>query len=251
MKKNNDVFFLTLIDFLLQVLFFGLVIFALMSALTQKQKSEKAAEDERVKELIKAAGVSNITELTDELTKLAPINELKGTSDFLQKLGSVENAQKIAELSQQAGGPAALVAELEASRKLAATVEQGSHSVSDIQQRLEKLRKLEEGQGAAPCLFTMQGTRKRAKPVATVTASDTSIRLDSAEPEFDEVLKLLGRTSESVAELTLTQFADAFRPLSRLKPECRYTLRFVENTQFVHARDAAQVAFYLSFQKMR
>lgn len=251
MKKNNDVFFLTLIDFLLQVLFFTLVIFALMSALTQKQKSEKATEDERVKQLLKATGVSNITELTDELTKLAPISELKGTSDFLQKLGSAENAQKIAELSQQAGGAAALVAELEASRKLAATVNQGAHTVSDIQQRLEKLRKLEEGQGAAPCLFTMQGTRKRAKPVATVTATDTLIRLDSAEPEFEEVLKLLGRTSESVAELTLTQFADTFRSLSRLKPECRYTLRFIENTQLVHARDAAQVAFYLSLQKMR
>ena len=250
MKKNNDVFFLTLIDFLLQVLFFGLVIFALMSALAHKQKSEKASDDERIRQLVKAAGVSNLTELTDELTKLAPISELKGTSDYLQKLGSVENAQKIADMSQQAGGAAALIAELEAGRKLAATVAQGSHTLGDIQQRLEKLRKLEEGQGAAPCLFTMQGTRKRARPVATVTATDTTIRIESAEPEFDHVLKLLGRTSESVAELTLAQFAATFRPLSRLKPECRYTLRFVENTQLVHARDAAQVAFYLSFQKM-
>lgn len=251
MKKNNDVFFLTLIDFLLQVLFFGLVIFALMNALTQKKESEKVADDERFRQLVKAAGVSNITELTDELTKLAPINELKGTSDYLQKLGSVEGAQKIADMSQEAGGAAALIAELEASRKLAATVAQGSHTVGEIQQRLEKLRKLEEGQGAAPCLYTMQGTRKRAKPVATVTASDSTIRLDGAEPEFDEVLKLLGRTPESVAELTLAQFAETFRPLARLKPECRYTLRFVENTQLVHARDAAQVAFYLSFQKIR
>lgn len=251
MKKNNDVFFLTLIDFLLQVLFFGLVIFALMSALTQKQNSEKGAENERVKQLLKAAGVSNITELTDELTKLAPIRELKGTSDYLQKLGSTEDAQKLAELSQQAGGAAALVAELEASRKFATTVSHGAHSVGEIQQRLEKLRKLEEGQGAAPCLFTMQGSRKRAKPVATVSASDTTIRLESAEPEFEDVLKLIGRTSESVAELTLVQFADTFRSLSRLKPECRYTLRFIENTQLVHARDAAQVAFYLSFQKVR
>jgi len=250
-KKNNDVFFLTLIDFLLQVLFFGLVIFALMSALTQKRESEKIADNERIKQLIKAAGVSNITELTDELTKLAPISELKGTSDYLQKLGSIEQAQKIADMSQEAGGVTALIAELEASRKLAAKVADGSHSVGDIQQRLEKLRKLEEGQGAAPCLFTMQGTRKRARPVATVTANDTTIRLDGAEPEFNDVLKLLGHKPESVAELTLSQFADTFRPLSRLKPECRYTLRFVENTQLVHARDAAQVAFYLSFQKMR
>lgn len=251
MKRNNDVFFLTLIDFLLQVLFFGLVIFALMHALTKKQDSDRVKESEQVKQLVKAAGVSNLTELTDELTKLAPISELKGTSDYLQKLGSVENAQKLADMSQEAGGTAALLAELAASRKLAATVAQGAHSVGDIQQRLEKLRKLEEGQGAAPCLFTMQGERKRAKPVATVVGSDSGIRIEGTEPEFEDILKLLGRSRASVDELTLEQFAETFRPLGRLKPECRYTLRFVEDTHLVHARDAAQVAFYLSLQRKR
>jgi hypothetical protein len=250
-KRNNDVFFLTLIDFLLQVLFFGIVIFALMNVLAQKQKTQRVAEEEKIKQLVKAAGVSNITELTDELTKLAPISELKGTSDYLQKFGSAEDLKKLAEMTHESGGAAALLNELESARKLASSVAQGSHSVADIQQRLEKLRKLEEGQGAAPCLFTMQGDRKRAKAVASVTASDTSIRIDNTEPEFEHILKLVGSTNEAVKELTLAQFAEIFRPLGKLKPECRYTLRFVEKTELVHARDAAQVAFYLSYQRQR
>jgi hypothetical protein len=87
--------------------------------------------------------------------------------------------------------------------------------------------------------------------VATVIASDGAIRIENAELEFDNIPKLLGRTRESVNELPLDQFAETFRLLGRLKPDCRYTLRFVEDTHLVHARDAAQVAFYLSVQKKR
>jgi hypothetical protein len=49
----------------------------------------------------------------------------------------------------------------------------------------------------------------------------------------------------------MTEFRKAFAPLLLKKPDCRYTLRFVESTRFVYARDAARFAFYLNIENMK
>src|SRR5687768_4691818 len=93
MRRSDDVFFFTLIDFLLQVFFFGLLLFVVGQALQKNRESDYQREQRAIQELKKTTGVSNITELTDALSKMAPLKELRGTSDFMQRHGGIENVE--------------------------------------------------------------------------------------------------------------------------------------------------------------
>jgi hypothetical protein len=73
MRKGDEVFLFTLVDFLLQVFFFALLLFVVNLAM-QKQEDEKRGLAETEQErLLKSVGVSNLTELSDLLTKMAKL----------------------------------------------------------------------------------------------------------------------------------------------------------------------------------
>lgn len=225
MKKTDDVFFFTLIDFLVQVFFFGLLLFVLAQAKQAEQNKKAKQESTQVQAIKHATGVSNLTELTDYLTKLAPIRELRGISDFIRSAGGIEQAKKSVEVVANAGG------------------------ATNVVERLEKLKRLEEGSGKPPCNFTVVGNRKIPVPVATVVATDTTIRFKSKTAEFEEILKLLGRPFESIAELSHKDFRESFSSLDRKKPDCRFWLQFEEETNLVFARDAVRSTFYFNIVK--
>jgi hypothetical protein len=234
MKRSDDVFFFTLIDFLLQVFFFGLVLYVLSHAIQMKadktrRDSEKSRKDDiaAVKRLEVMTGVSNLTELTDLLTNLGPINELKGTADFISRAGGAEKVKAAVKTVEAMGGATA------------------------VNEKLAKLRKFEEGAGKPPCLFSQLTDKKVPRPLATVVANDTTISFEGSNPDLEATLALLGRAYPSVRELSLNDFRKAFAPLLSKKPDCRYTLRFRENTKFVFARDAAQSSFYLIVENVK
>ena len=79
-RRSDNVFLLTLVDFLVQIIFFGLFIFVVYQALLNREAKQYNPGD--VNEAIERAGVSNLKELIDELSKLAPIR-LKGFNDAL------------------------------------------------------------------------------------------------------------------------------------------------------------------------
>nr|WP_217346334.1 hypothetical protein [Noviherbaspirillum sp. L7-7A]MBV0880741.1 hypothetical protein [Noviherbaspirillum sp. L7-7A] len=224
MKRSDDVFFFTLIDFLLQVFFFGLVLYVVADSLQSELKAEREKKEEQVKKIINATGVSNLVELTDILTNLAPIKELKGTADFIDKAGGIEKVMAAVNVAQQAGG------------------------AENISPKLDELRKLKEGFGKPPCLFSAVGDKKVPKPLATVVATDTSISFLGNSQDLEDVLKLVGRSYDSVRELPTAEFRKVFAPLLVAKPDCRYSLRFRENTRLVYARDAARFSFYLNIE---
>src|SRR5262245_962960 len=112
MRRTDDVFFFTLVDFLVQVFFFGLLLFVVAGVSKGEAERKLAKERQELEEIKRAAGVSNLTELTDFLTKMAPVNELRGTSEFISKMGGVEK----------------------------------------VKEALVKLQKYEEGSGKPPCL---------------------------------------------------------------------------------------------------
>lgn len=225
MKRTDDVFFFTLIDFLVQVFFFGLLLYTLGSATKHAARKAQDTEAVQIKKLLETSGASNLTELTDELANMAPVSELKGTADFIRTGGGLEKAKKLREVVEQAGG------------------------AENLMSRLERLQKLEEGAGKPPCLYKMVDENRVAKPVATVLATDADIRFQSSTRELENMLSLIGRSYESVRVLSLREFQAVFAPLVRARPECRYTLRFLERTRFVDARDAASHAFYLNIGK--
>lgn len=222
MKRSDDVFFFTLIDFLLQIFFFGLLLYVVGRSVNVGAEHDRAEREKQIEQIKRAAGVSNLTELTDLLTKLAPIQDLQGTADFIARSGGSENVRKNVELVDNAGG------------------------AESLERKLEKLRKLEEGTGRPPCLYDEVDGRKIVRPLAVVVANDTHIIFQKTSPELEKVLSMLGREFATVRELPLAEFRKTFSTLVSKKPECRYTLTFREQTRFVDARDAARFAFYLS-----
>lgn len=206
MKQNDDVFFFTLIDFLVQVLFFGLFLFVALQTIRDKAEEKQNADSANIKRMEDWAGVSNLTQLSDLLTKLAPPSEL----------------HSLGEIARAAGGKEALA------------------------KKIEKLRKIEEGVDKPSCLVTSEG---HTAILATVIADDNTLRFEAPTPELNTVLSTLGTNFNAIRELPLATFAEIFAPLTQIRPDCRYTVRLIENTRFVDARDALGGVFY--FRKSR
>jgi hypothetical protein len=252
MKRSNDIYFLTLIDLLVQALFLGLLLYAIGDADQTKEKqkqeietSRQQAEQRNIDALLEATGVSNLTELTDELTKLAPIKELKGTADFISKIGGADDANRLADMAAEHGGVSKLSKKLEEAKVTASLVV----AAGGAERLAAVVKKIEEGSGKPPCLYTEAGDKKVAKPVATVVANDSTITFQGSNPDLEALLLLLKKPYASVERLPIQEFTLTFAPLLRIKPECRFTLRFIERTNFVHARDAVQKAFYTAVSK--
>jgi len=245
MKRNNDVYFVTLIDLLVQIIFLGLLLYVVAKAGESAKKSTSQVDSRAVERLLKATGVSNLTELTDELSKLAPITELKGTADFVKRVGGAAAAKQLVEVTQRAGG----AERVEAAVRDGALARKLVDQAGGIEKVAAIIKKAEEGSGKPPCLYSVDGSRKTVRPLATVIADDTEIAFDESNPDLENVLALIGRPFSSVQKMPLSAFSAAFSSLTRLKPECRYTLRLVERTNLVHARDAVGKVFYLSISK--
>jgi hypothetical protein len=141
-------------------------------------------------------------------------------TDMLTKLAPPSELRTLGEISHAAGGAGALKA------------------------KVEKLRKIEAGTGKPSCLgMTPEG---RAVALATVIADDSTIRFEAPTPELERVLKTIGTDFDAVRELSFETFARKFGAIIQKEPDCRYTVKFVENTKLVYARDALGGIFYLS-----
>lgn len=226
MRRSDDVFFFTLIDFLLQVFFFGLLMFV-ASQVIQKEKDRKGlSQQQEIEQLKEAVGVSNITELTDELTKMAPLQDLRGTSDFIQRNGGMQNVKAAVAAASTAGG-----------------VEKVSMLAETVKAQNERLEKL-EGWGKVSCIPNeVVNGKLQPKTIATVYVSDKLIRMEDATPEMHSLLKLLGLTFERVHELSPADFRKIFAPVVAKQPECRYFLRSVTQTQYLDPVRAVWATF--------
>ncbi len=220
MKRADDVFFFTLVDFLLQAFFFGLLVYVLNATHQAHAEVEKKAAEKSIEDLKRVTGVSNLTELLDILTKLAPVDRLMGWADFFARNGGLDKVNSSLDAVNKAGGP----------EKLA--------------EGMERLRKFEEGSGKPPCLYDAVGDKKVARNLATVVGDDSSITFQGTNEKLEEVLQLLGTNYKAVEKLSLADFKRTFGILPQKRPDCRYTLLLIEETRFVDARDAADVAFY-------
>ncbi|MFM2084324.1 MAG: hypothetical protein RLY95_1142 [Pseudomonadota bacterium] len=98
MRQGEHVLYITLIDFLLQLLFLGLVIAVIFAA--AQPNPEDIERDRKALEQIKSAtGISDITVLTDMLTRLGPVVNVvpdatlgKEIKDIVEKIGGKDAA---------------------------------------------------------------------------------------------------------------------------------------------------------------
>ncbi len=218
MKQSNDVFFFTLIDFLAQALFFGLMLIVLYKAAhrNEDQAARRAAREAQetraaVQDTLRAAGVSNLTELTDYLTRLSPNRNLRGTADFLDSAGGINRLKEAQTIAAAAGGTERL---------------------------REKLKKYDEAYGLHPCRTTHQG---KPVPIATLELHDEEVVVQRRTKEFDRLLKKLGSsTQESTSTFSIEAFQTAFAGLRALEPNCRHYVNVRACTRFLGPAESVQ-----------
>lgn len=258
MKHQDNVFLLTLIDFLFQIIFFGLFIYVAYSAqedpsfrsavkelqqkfgltsgtkVTEAMKQlpsslsdlqDSARELPKLKKAQERLGFSNLTELTDELTRMAPIREVKAATELSKAVGGAANAEALAALVKTAGG-----------------IDGAKEAIG---------RYVKEGVGKPHCLpqIDAQGKVTGARPLATVKAYEDVIVFEALTPELSSVLKALGYDYAAIHTLPLRGFDERFRQMARVLPDCIHSINFVEMTRFVEPRDAARRHFRLAIRK--
>jgi hypothetical protein len=221
-QRSDSVFLLTLVDFLVQVIFFGLFVFVVHQAMLQRDR--KRYDPAAVDRAVEAAGVTDITELVDELSKLAPVR-LKGFNATLGNEADEAQVRRAAEAIREAGGAA---------------------GVSKAMQRLEKL---ERGSGLPACIDETVGGVRRTVTLASATGTGNEIVFDTPTPQFTALLGEVGLDFGSVRSLGLREFPRVFQRVLNRHPKCRYTIVLRETTRMVGARDAAGQIFYLKLRR--
>jgi hypothetical protein len=215
-KHSNDVFFFTLIDFLLQVFFFGVLLFAISKALEVKRETARGIEIEQIQKLKKSAGVSNLSELVDYLARLAPLMNLQGTAEFIRKAGGIENVKAATQLVAEAGG---------------------------VKELKSKIEKYEAQYGLPSCIGNELVSGKAVpKAVATLNVSDDTISVVSASPEFDRLVAELGG-SVGARSYDLATFKARFQPLKTIHPRCVHFVDVQVATEFLNPMRAVWAGF--------
>lgn len=226
MRRSDDVFFFTLIDFLLQVFFFGLLLFVVGQSLKTEEDATRTREEKQLDQIFKATGVSNITELTDTLQKMAPLDKLRGTSDFIARQGGQKAVEEAVETVNKAGG-----------------VEKVSGLQDQVTAMTDRISKL-EGWGKVSCIpnITVNG-KVQPKSVATAIVTDDGVTLENPMPEMTTLLRSLGLEFNSVRQLSLASFKSTFAPIVAKQPECRYFLSVVTQTRYLEPMRAVWSVF--------
>ena len=262
MKRQDTVFLLTLIDFLFQVIFFGLFLYAIYAAkqdpsfkkafdtLKEKYASQSGEEVQNlIKKLplsveslesldmisnnkkaidneLRRQGVSNIVELTDELSKLAPVRELKSVQLAVDTIGGKQELLELSQLIESSGG---------------------NKQAKDALQAYIK-----EGVGKPHCdpITDSKGKVTGAYPLASVTASDNKLVFNGNNQKLQTVLLALGLQYKQIESLTPENFKSIFKSVPSKFPHCVHMIAFKEETRLVDARDAVRPYFRMNITKL-
>ena len=226
MRRSDDVFFFTLIDFLLQVFFFGLLLFVAGRALENDKDISRVDRDKQVDAMVKAMGVSSIAELSDLLTKLVPLDKLRGTADFIARNGGEKKVEDGLKALQAAGG-----------------IDKIGELKTENAALAERIAKL-EGWGKVSCLpNVMVNGKLQPKTIGLAIVTDDSITLQDPTPDMLALLKTHGLEFDSVKRLSLSAFRTTFAPVVAKQPECRYFLTVRRETRFFEPMGAVCTVF--------
>ena len=211
-NERDNVFFITLIDFFIQIIFF-LILVSVLFLVADKVDDTDANS---IKKLKKHYNNNSFTEITDELTRLGPISDLKKAKELSAKFGGTSNLDKLEKISAQVGG-------------------------------FDKLmKKVEGGIGKPPCLFSVNADGKiTPKSVATVIATDNELMFEQETPELSKLLSQIGYTFNEVRRLSINEFKNKFHKVSQINSDCRYYVTYKQRTRFIEPREAVEANFFI------
>ena len=90
MRQSESIIYITLVDFLVQLLFLDLVLWVIYVSL-QPSQEEVTSNRAFVADAKRLTGISDITVLTDELTRLGPLQNIISDAKFGRDLGDLIN----------------------------------------------------------------------------------------------------------------------------------------------------------------
>lgn len=203
MKKGDDVFLLTLVDLLLQLMFLGMVLFAVNSADADPSLDRSTAI--KLDSVAKAQGYSSVSDLTDVLSRMVPASLRAWLSSSSQSRGRLFSSTEIDSIK---------------------------NAVVDS---------IKRGSGLPPCLFQSVNGRVIAVPVARVVGWDDSVSITSIGDSLVRLLRASGADQVPAGAIRLSEFRRRFLRLSR--PDCRYHVVWEERTDRIYARDTVGLIF--------
>lgn len=156
--------------------------------------------------MLKATGVSNLTELTDDLSKLGPLKELKGTADFISRNGGLTKVEETVKVINSSGG---------------------------IEEVKKAVKSYEEAYGKKPCHYLTVAGKQVPKTLAFFRVNDNNIEMLSSSEEMNLLLAKLGKTSDEVKVQGLEEFKSTFAPIKTLYPNCAHFVEVKVNTKFI------------------
>jgi hypothetical protein len=216
MRDKEAVLWLTLTDFLIQVIFFvlfGAVAYATWSAARKDDGEVPPLDPASSNRYAKGAGFSNYVELTDWLTTMVPADQLRG-----RLKGGTDAANENKRLGAEN----------------------------------ERLRgELRKALGPQPCPGSIDESGK-VVAVAEVVGFDDRLEIGPSTSVFREkVLGVLGRSLDDVAVLSFAEFANAFEPLTQRYPDCRFYVYLDDSrTQLKFSRKAVETAFFFTQKRV-
>jgi hypothetical protein len=212
MKQSEHVLYITLIDFLLQLLFLGLVVGVIYAVAQQAEEEKKGTTGEetadvQIRKVKQLTGISDFTKLTDVLTRLGPLNPsaqyVEVDKDLSKKVGEVGGNQKATAI-------------------------------------LDDYAKKNTGQGYPSCL-------PENGIVSVIHAFNDRIEIQNISPPMKELLGQISVSPNSIASLSLKDFVNTFNPVLGLKSsrerKCRYNVELFEHSFDTRPRDAVRKIF--------
>ncbi|MDO8283187.1 MAG: hypothetical protein Q7U10_11305 [Thermodesulfovibrionia bacterium] len=204
MKQSEQALYITLIDFLIQIIFIGLVV-GVVYAVSQTEDDKSKNNANKLEVIAKDSGM-NVEELLDYMSKLGPI----------KTLGPAESAPGLFKLGKELENLVAKVG-----------------GVDEAKNILKK----SGGQGYESCL-------PDKKAIVTFHAYENYITVDGKTKEFDTLLSQLGVSANKIDKMTFSEFKENFNRVIKDNPNCRYNVNIIEHSDFKKPRDVIRTCFW-------
>jgi hypothetical protein len=109
MRQSEHVLYITLVDFLLQLLFLGMVLSVIYSSI-QPDPEEAQSNKSFIEKVKKSTGISDLTVLTDLLSRLGPLNQAsakvelgRDLDEAVKKVGGKDEALNLLNAAAKKG----------------------------------------------------------------------------------------------------------------------------------------------------
>lgn len=219
MKRDESVFFFTLIDFLVQVLFFGLAFYTVVSYASAKSNRGDSVKIDRadVRVVTNWTWSNSIPELANDLRPLRrPKDDFEKWAEFISS-HDYEDVTLAFDFVKEHGG-------------------------------IGRLKNAVRALGKPSCL-PQDVAANEATAIARLVLTDNQILIESASPTFTKLSQSLGVRAGAGDAIGLASFRSSFQKLISLHPECRYFVSIREDTDLGEPKRAVEAGFLTMTRK--